>query len=237
MGCFSDIDIRIDTAADGGPSDYEVTFRVTELKRATGNINTMVGNQEGSLMTGLALPNFLGRGERFQVRPLLVHILYWKHIASNNKLNVLQVDYSHGTRRTSTFNASLTKPLLDSARTALGVCAFQQMAEFPPSGFKEVNRGALFDVSFVSGPHMQHNVAYEGCWRDIRPISRSSAFAVREHSGHTLKSAVKHVLTCDRRDNPVFPSVGSLLRMSQVRGSILQFYSLDQHSFTSQFFQ
>ena len=39
---------------------------------------------------------------------------------------------------------------------------------------------------------------------------------MREHSGHTLKSSLRHVLTCDRRDNAIFPSVGSLLRMSQV---------------------
>ena len=60
MGCFSDVDIRIDTATGGGPDDYEVTFQVTELGRARGTINTMVGNQEGSLLTGLAAPNLLG---------------------------------------------------------------------------------------------------------------------------------------------------------------------------------
>ena len=60
LGCFSDVDIRIDTASGGGPADYEVTFQVTELGRARGTINTMVGNQEGSLLTGLAAPNLLG---------------------------------------------------------------------------------------------------------------------------------------------------------------------------------
>ena len=60
LGCFSDVDIRIDTATGGGPDDYEVTFQVTELGRARGTINTMVGNQEGSLLTGLAAPNLLG---------------------------------------------------------------------------------------------------------------------------------------------------------------------------------
>jgi outer membrane protein insertion porin family len=41
----------------------------------------MVGNQEGSLMLGLKLPNLVGKGERFQV------------------------DYSHGTKKTNQFNA------------------------------------------------------------------------------------------------------------------------------------
>jgi outer membrane protein insertion porin family len=73
----------------------------------------------------------------------------------------------------------------------------------------------MFDASFLSGPQMQHNVAWEGCWRDLSPLNRSTAFAVREHAGHTLKSSVRHILTCDRRDSPVFPSVGSLIRMTQ----------------------
>ena len=127
-----------------------------------------------------------------------------------------QVDYTHGTKRTSTFNSALVKPLHDRARTALGASAFQQLAEFPQSGFRELNRGFAADLSFVSGPQMQHSVAWEGVWRELRPLARSTAFAVRENSGHTLKSSLKHVLTCDRRDNAIFPSVGSLLRMSQV---------------------
>ena len=72
LGCFSDVDIRIDTASGGGPADYEVTFQVTELGRARGTINTMVGNQEGSLLTGLAAPNLLGMRMRARVFASLV---------------------------------------------------------------------------------------------------------------------------------------------------------------------
>ena len=45
-----------------------MTFAVQELRRIKGSINTMVGNQEGSVMAGVAFPNIAGRGERFQVR-------------------------------------------------------------------------------------------------------------------------------------------------------------------------
>ena len=42
----------------------------------TGSVNTMVGNNEGSLTTGLRLPNLLGRGERLQAaqRPTLLNV-------------------------------------------------------------------------------------------------------------------------------------------------------------------
>ena len=52
LGCFSDVDIHVDTSKEGGHSDYEVTFSVKELKRMIGSVNTMVGNQEGCVMVG-----------------------------------------------------------------------------------------------------------------------------------------------------------------------------------------
>ncbi len=150
LGCFSEVDVHIDTSSAAGASaqDYEVTFRVTELRRMVGSINTMVGNQEGSLLTGLRMPNLLGRGER------------------------LQLDHTYGTRRTSAFNASLVKPVRGRARTNVSGSIFQQMAEFPPSGFKELNRGALVDVSFVSAPQISHNLQWEGAWRQLNALNR-----------------------------------------------------------------
>ena len=87
LGCFSNIDIQIDTALNGGRSDYEITYKVKELKRFSGAINTLMGNQEGSIQVGLKSPNVLGQGERFQV------------------------DYSYGTKKTNQFNLGISKPL------------------------------------------------------------------------------------------------------------------------------
>ena len=52
LGCFSNVDVQIDTAKDDGKSSYEVTFKVNELKRFSGAVNTMMGNQEGSVSVG-----------------------------------------------------------------------------------------------------------------------------------------------------------------------------------------
>jgi len=51
-----------------------VTFAVKELRRIVGSLNTMVGNQEGSVMAGVKFPNIGGRGERFQVNISLIII-------------------------------------------------------------------------------------------------------------------------------------------------------------------
>ena len=46
-------------------------------------------------------------------------------------------------------------------------------------------------------------------------MNSGTSFAVREHCGHTLKTALQHILTVDRRDDPMFPNEGSLFRLSQ----------------------
>lgn len=46
-------------------------------------------------------------------------------------------------------------------------------------------------------------------------MSRSAAFQVREQTGPSLKSSVRHILTFDRRDTPILPTCGSLIKLTQ----------------------
>ena len=57
--------------------------------------------------------------------------------------------------------------------------------------------------SFVSGPQMQHSVSWEGVWRELRPLARSTAFAVRENSGHTLKVGSGRVIALNSIHDPI----------------------------------
>merc|ERR1719412_2953197 len=116
LGGFTNVGIHIDTS-DTGSKDYTVTYQVEEVKRVTGSVNTMVGNNEGSLMTGVKFPNLFGRGER------------------------LQADYTYGTKKSSNFNLSLLKPLRGKLRSALTGNVYQSNAEHPSSGFKQLDRG------------------------------------------------------------------------------------------------
>ena len=48
-------------------------------------------------------------------------------------------------------------------------------------------------VIFFQFPSLigDHNLKLEGVWRDLRCLSNVTSFAVREQSGHTLKSCLK----------------------------------------------
>lgn len=45
-------------------------------------------------------------------------------------------------------------------------------------------------------------------------MSRSTSFDVREQTGLSLKSALRHILSIDLRDEPIFPSCGSLFQVT-----------------------
>lgn len=52
---------------DALPNGLDVTFEVTELKRLTGSYNTMVGNNEGSMVSACCLNLLLCQGFRSQL--------------------------------------------------------------------------------------------------------------------------------------------------------------------------
>ncbi|GAA6077563.1 sorting and assembly machinery component 50 homolog A [Tachysurus ichikawai] len=66
LGIFRHVEVVIDTShgEDALPNGLDVTFEVKEFRRLTGSYNTMVGNNEGSMVLGLKLPNVFGRAEK-----------------------------------------------------------------------------------------------------------------------------------------------------------------------------
>lgn len=193
LGCFKNIGIYIDTDNSPGAAadSLEVTFFVDEMKRFVGGVNTLVGNNEGSLVFGMRLPNVAGRGEQ------------------------LQTEYSCGTKNSTGFNATFSKPFIGWKNTSLTGAVYQQGNDFPWSGYRLTDRGGLIDFAFESLPKVRHSLRWEAVWREISCLERTTSFEVREEAGHSLKSAVKHILTMDRRDSPILPTRGLLFKLQQ----------------------
>lgn len=59
----------------------------------------------------------------------------------------------------------------------------------------------------------KHNIQYEAAFRNIS-CSKQAAFRVREQCGPNLKSAIRYIWTIDKRDSPLFPVSGSLMRLT-----------------------
>ncbi|KAL7646803.1 UNVERIFIED_CONTAM: hypothetical protein RMT77_002058 [Armadillidium vulgare] len=191
LGCFKNVGVLIDTYSGDGAYDdgIEVTFEVKEVNLLGAKINTNVGNNEGSITSGGMLRNIFGRGEE------------------------LSTEYSYGTKRTSSFHTTFRKPFHNEAATELSTSIYQQASEAPWSGYKELDRGVLLSLAFATAPSIEQKLILDGAWRHLSCLSRSTAFAVREQSGHSLKSALRHELSLDKRDELVFPTDGIAFNM------------------------
>ncbi|XP_075988751.1 sorting and assembly machinery component 50 homolog A [Anticarsia gemmatalis] len=198
MGCFRDIGVLIDVSSgpDATPEGLEVTFQVRELSRVVGGLNTTVSENEGNLVLGVKMPNVLGRGEK------------------------LQAEYSMGYRSSSNFSVAATKPYPHKPLVpALTATVYQQNHEYPWSGYRLLDRGLLLDLAFKSSPATRHNVQWEGLVRDTSVLSKTTSFKVRESSGPQMKSILRHIVSVDHRDEPIFPTRGTWVQFtSEVAG-------------------
>lgn len=192
LGVFKNIAVFIDTSKGlGSTADgLEITFNVQEYKRLTGGVSTHVGNNEGGLLVGLRAPNLFGRGEK------------------------IQTEYSHGSKNSTNFMVSLIKPFKGKRKPVATASIFQSNMIVPTSGYKEVGKGILLDFGFKSQESIKHNIQWEGVIREIGALGKSTSFEVREKSGASLKSALRHIVSADFRDDVIFPTGGTFLKNS-----------------------
>ncbi|KAK7117597.1 hypothetical protein R3I94_022981 [Phoxinus phoxinus] len=191
LGIFRHVEVVIDTAegTDALPNGLDVTFEVKELRRMTGSYNTMVGNNEGSMVLGLKLPNVFGRAEK------------------------LTFQFSYGTKETS-YGLSLFKPQPGHFERNFSINLYKVTGQFPWSSLRETDRGVSTEFSFPIW-RTNHTLKWEGVWRELGCLARTASFTVREESGHSLKSSLSHAMVIDTRNSTILPRKGALLKINQ----------------------
>lgn len=82
-------------------------------------------------------------------------------------------------------------------------------------------------------------LTYEAVWRHLISYI-DSAFAIREQSGHSLKSSIKYTNMIDRRDHSALPTSGGLLKTSielaGLGGDVKFFRYNSDYQYTKTFF-
>ncbi|KAI1238875.1 Sorting and assembly machinery component 50, partial [Lamprotornis superbus] len=186
-----DVDVLIDTCQgdDALPNGLDVTFEVTELRRLTGSYNTMVGNNEGSMVLGLKFPNVLGRAEK------------------------VTFQFSYGTKETS-YGLSFFKPRPGNFEKNFSVNVYKVTGQFPWSSLRETDRGISAEFNFPVWK-TSNTLKWEGVWRELGCLARTASFSVREESGHSLKSSLSHAMVVDSRNSTILPKRGALLKINQ----------------------
>jgi len=64
-----------------------------------------------------------------------------------------------------------------------------------------------------------HELAYSGIWRQITSLAENASSAVRADAGDSFKSSITHTWINDKRDYPLLPNSGYLMKsVSEVAG-------------------
>ncbi|KAI8433493.1 hypothetical protein MSG28_015526 [Choristoneura fumiferana] len=91
---------------------------------------------------------------------------------------------------------------------------FQDNHEYPWSGYRLLDRGLLLGVAFNTSPATKHQLQWEGLVRETAVLSKTTSFKIRESSGPQMKSVLRHIVSVDHRDEPIFPTRGTWVQFS-----------------------
>lgn len=177
-------------------TDLDVAISVKEKSRLIFKAGTDVGNAEGSAYTNALLRNMFGGAE------------------------TLSINASAGTRTRSAYSAAFTTPVNSNPDVRLSLEGLASSTQKPWASHEEVLRGATARLAWLArpadsapgSPSDTHTVSYSHVWRQLTGLADVASPTVRADAGDSLKSSITHTFTRDRRDNPMLPQNGYLIR-------------------------
>ena len=189
LGIFKAVEVFIDISREenASPDGLEVHFIVEEARRATANLGTNVGDNEGSMIIGAKLNNLRGVGD------------------------CIKSDISIGTRSSSSYELAFACPINKNPDCRVAVRLYQSTIDLVQSCFKQKSSGIGCEFAIPS-PIGLHSLKYDGQWRQNTDVPLAAPFSVREQCGHSQKSAIQHSLISDGRNDSILPKSGNLFK-------------------------
>eukprot|EP01137_Pigoraptor_chileana_P029559 Opistho-2@14927 len=192
LGIFKTVEMVLDTTtkSDDGKA-LEVLVRVEEKRRLEARTGTTVGQNEGALQLALDLRNVNGRGE------------------------MISANYSKGTRTTSAYHVTFSKPISGDPDKSLVVVAHKSTQNLLTiNSHNEISQGLSVAFNFLTR-YGRHSFSFDPVWREIVNVAPTASFAVRQQAGHSLKTAFKHTFLTDTRDDTMLPLNGTYFKAVQ----------------------
>ncbi|KAL2015962.1 hypothetical protein VTK56DRAFT_4497 [Thermocarpiscus australiensis] len=195
FGVFLSEAPRPESAPPIDRTDLDISIRVKEKSRLVFNAGTDFGNAEGSAYTSAVARNIFGGAE------------------------TLSVNASTGTRTRSAYNAVFSTPIKGNPDLRLSVEGLRSSTQKPWASHEEQLTGANLRLAWLTENSDSHTLAYSTVWRQLTGLTATASPTVRADAGDSLKSSITHTFTRDRRDNPMLPQSGYLLRsVSELAG-------------------
>jgi len=177
------------------PTDIDIYLSVREKSRLLLKTGTDLGNTEGSAYGNLLLRNVFGGAESFSVNA------------------------SAGTRTRSSYAATFETPILSDPNLRLSFDALASSTQKPWASHEEVLKGAGTKLRWITPTGHRHEFGYTGMWRQVTALAANASPTVRNDAGDSVKNSITHTWISDRRNNPLLPSQGYLMKtVSEIAG-------------------
>ncbi|TID25205.1 OMP85 family outer membrane protein [Venturia nashicola] len=177
------------------PTDLNVFFQAQERGRYTLKTGTEAGSSEGSAYVDAHLRNIFGGAES------------------------LGAHASLGTRTRSSYSALFNTPILSNPDRQFEIGGLVSSTLKPWASHEERLRGGDAKFRWITEGGQKHEFGYSGIWRQITGLAENASPTVRLNAGDSFKSSLTHTWVNDKRDYPLLPSRGYLLKtISEIAG-------------------
>lgn len=177
------------------PGDINVYYSAKERGKYTIKTGTEAGHSEGSAYADVQFRNLFGGAES------------------------LNAHASLGTRTRSAYSALFDTPLLSNPDRRWQIGGLLSSTLKPWASHEERLRGGFSKFQFITENNHVHELGYSGLWRTITGLSENASPTVRLDAGDSFKSSLTHTWINDKRDYPLLPGNGYLLKsVSELAG-------------------
>ncbi|KAF2198342.1 hypothetical protein GQ43DRAFT_474624 [Delitschia confertaspora ATCC 74209] len=200
FGIFkSPISVFIDrpdpTNPSTSPTDIDVYFSAFERGNYTIKTGTEAGHSEADAYVNAELRNIFGGAES------------------------LNAHASLGTRTRSAYSIAFDSPILSNPDLKFQLNGFASSTLKSFASHEEVLKGGNSKVAWISPAGHKHEVGYSGVWRQVTSLAEKASPTVRGDAGDSFKSSINYSWTNDKRDYPMLPTRGYLLKaVSELAG-------------------
>ncbi|KAI0872414.1 outer membrane protein, OMP85 family [Hypoxylon argillaceum] len=170
------------------PTDIDVSLRVRERSRLMLKTGTDLGNTEGSAYGTMLLRNVFGGAE------------------------FLSVNASAGTRTRSAYSAEFSTPINSDPNLRLSIDGLASSTHKPWASHEELLKGGGLRLNWAKENGDRYQVGYSGTWRQLTGLAATASPTVRGDAGDSVKSALTYLFQRERRDNPMLPQSGYMVK-------------------------
>ncbi|KAF1983692.1 outer membrane protein, OMP85 family [Aulographum hederae CBS 113979] len=193
FGIFKEpISIYIDKPEKSDPStsptDIAVFISAAERPRSTVKTGTEAGNVEGNAFASAELRNIFGGAES------------------------LNAYASLGTRTRSAYSLAFQSPILSNPDLLFEVGGLASSTSKYWASHEEALKSGSGKLKWTSPWGHKHEFGYGGTWRQITELGEKASPTVRADAGDSYKSSITHSWINDKRDFPLLPSRGYLMK-------------------------